>query len=198
MRFITPSIVVTALASLSLAGACSKSEKKNQAPQEPATAAAPGGVSGAEGARPAQPPMPRRLRSGEAAAEGAAPGEAGPALPDVSDETRAERRERNAAMREKFAEMRGKYDSDGDGELTPEESTAMRAEMMSMRVKAIDTDGDGKISRTEADGEQGRRRLLRDFDAADANKDSFVSPEELEASIAERRANRRDENGPRR
>ena len=204
MRSVTPSIVIAALASLSLVGACGKkneSEKKKD--EHASTSAAPGGDDGEAGAAEAGarlPAGPKRMRSGD-------PGSTAPdgveqlgpvGHPGVDDETDEQRMERREAMRQRFAEQRAKHDKDGDGQLDAEERTAMRNEMMSMRLKSIDANGDGNISREEARAEPGRRKLLRDFDAADANKDDVVTPDELEAHIAERRANRRDEDDTRR
>jgi|APAra7269096979_1048534.scaffolds.fasta_scaffold00104_83 Ca2+-binding EF-hand superfamily protein len=46
----------------------------------------------------------------------------------------------------------------------------------------LDTDGDGKISKAEADKqEKGRFNLKEKFDAIDANKDSYIDKEELKA-----------------
>ena len=200
MRSISPSIVITALASLSLASACGSksSDKKNE--QAKTTAAAAGDeAAGGEGARPAVPPVPRRVRSTDpAAAEQTGEQPLGPMGHPAAAETDEQRMERRAAMRERFAEQRAKHDKDGDGELGPEERMAMRDEMMGLRLKSIDKDGDGAISREEARAEPGRRALLRDFEVADANQDQKVTREELEAHIAERRANRRDEGGRRR
>jgi len=194
MRSITPSILIAALASLSLAGAgCSKkSEKKKD--ESASTSAAPGGAGDDEQSSARLPPTPRRMRSTDPGATAQGEQNLGPmGHPGVDTETDAQRLERREMMRQRFAEQRAKHDKDGDGELNAEERTAMRTEMMGMRLKSIDRDGDGKISREEARAEPGRRPLVRDFDAADANQDQLVTPEELEAHIAERRANRRDE-----
>ncbi|HUS66461.1 MAG TPA: hypothetical protein VMZ28_18115 [Kofleriaceae bacterium] len=198
MRSITPSILVAALASLSLAGGCSKkSEKKKD--EQASTSAAPGASDGdgtADGKLGAMP-APHRMRS--SSDPGATTQELGPmGHPGVDAETDQARLERREAMRERFAEQRAKHDKNGDGELDADERTAMRNEMMELRLKSIDKDGDGKITRDEAHAEPGRRKLLRDFDAADANQDQVVTTDELEAHIAERRANRRDEDGRRR
>jgi hypothetical protein len=200
MRSITPGILITALASLSLAGACKSSEKKSDRSQPTTTAGAGETGSATDGTRPALPPVPHRLRSTqpEAAATGEDDGAARPAPSLGGGETDEERMQRRTEMRERFAEARKKYDADGDGQLGPDERAAMRDGMMDMRIKLVDKDGDGNISRDEAAGEPGRRRLVRDFDAADANSDGAVSPAELEAHIAERRANRTDEGGRRR
>ncbi|HEX7558960.1 MAG TPA: EF-hand domain-containing protein, partial [Usitatibacter sp.] len=50
-------------------------------------------------------------------------------------------------------------------------------------LKKLDTDGDGRISRAEA---QAAPRLAANFDAIDANKDGFITMEELAAAHAKR------------
>jgi len=201
MRSVTPSILIAALASLSLVGACGKkNETEKKKDEHASTSAAPGGDDGEAGAPGARLPAgPKRMRSsdpGAPAPDGVE--QLGPmGHPGVDDETDEQRMERREEMRQRFAEQRAKHDKDGDGQLNAEERTAMRNEMMSMRLKSIDANGDGNISREEARAEPGRRKLLRDFDAADANKDEVVTPEELEAHIAERRANRTAEDGNR-
>jgi Ca2+-binding EF-hand superfamily protein len=48
--------------------------------------------------------------------------------------------------------------------------------------KKLDTDNDGKISKTEAEKqEQGRFKLIDKFTEIDTNKDSFIDKEELKA-----------------
>ena len=54
-----------------------------------------------------------------------------------------------------------------------------RAHKMHERFKAADKDGDGKISREEANA--ALPRIARNFDAIDTNKDGFVTKEELRA-----------------
>ena len=53
-----------------------------------------------------------------------------------------------------------------------------RAHKMHERLKAADTDGDGKISRAEA---AALPRLAKHFDEIDTNKDGFLTKEELKA-----------------
>ena len=58
-----------------------------------------------------------------------------------------------------------------------------RAEMQARgreRFKKADTNGDGRLSREEA--QKGMPQLARDFDRIDANKDGMVTLEELEAA----------------
>ena len=49
------------------------------------------------------------------------------------------------------------------------------------KLKALDKDGDGKISRAEA---AAAPRLAKRFDAIDANKDSFITADEMKAARA--------------
>ena len=53
-----------------------------------------------------------------------------------------------------------------------------RAHKMHERLKAADKDGDGKISRAEA---AALPRIAKHFDEIDANKDGFITREELKA-----------------
>jgi len=54
-----------------------------------------------------------------------------------------------------------------------------RAKKVQERMKSADKDSDGKISRAEADASM--PRLAKNFDAIDANKDGFVTREEMRA-----------------
>ena len=60
-----------------------------------------------------------------------------------------------------------------------------RAHKMHERLKAADTDGDGKISRAEA---AALPRLAKHFDEIDTNKDGFLTKEELKAHREKRLA----------
>ena len=54
-----------------------------------------------------------------------------------------------------------------------------RAQKMQERLKAADKDGDGKISKAEADASL--PRISKQFGDIDANKDGFIAREELRA-----------------
>lgn len=98
----------------------------------------------------------------------------------AGDEIPAERK--NAILR---------ADADKDGAVTFAEFTARPREMLVRRVqvefKALDADGDGKITKAEAEAARGKPMLLL---VADANKDGVVTKEELAKSFAERRGAR--------
>jgi Ca2+-binding EF-hand superfamily protein len=55
-----------------------------------------------------------------------------------------------------------------------------RAQKMLERIKAADTNSDGKISREEANASL--PRIAKNFDTIDANKDGFVTMDELHAA----------------
>ena len=63
-----------------------------------------------------------------------------------------------------------------------------RAHKMHERFKAADKNGDGKISREEANASM--PRIAKNFDAIDADKDGFVTKEELRAFHEKNRGNR--------
>jgi hypothetical protein len=60
-----------------------------------------------------------------------------------------------------------------------------RAQKMHARLKAADTDGDGRISRAEA---VALPRIAKHFDEIDTNKDSFLTKEEMKAYREKRMA----------
>jgi Ca2+-binding EF-hand superfamily protein len=78
-------------------------------------------------------------------------------------------------------------DANHDGQVTSDEirayhakMRAQRQEVSAARFKKIDTDGDGKISRAEAQANS--PRLAEHFDEIDTNKDGFITPEEMKAA----------------
>ena len=77
-------------------------------------------------------------------------------------------------------------DANHDGQITADELRAYHQKMHADReakagahFKKLDTDGDGRISRAEA---QASPRLAQHFDEIDANKDGFITPDELAAA----------------
>ncbi|HEX7402899.1 MAG TPA: EF-hand domain-containing protein [Usitatibacter sp.] len=78
-------------------------------------------------------------------------------------------------------------DANHDGQITADELRAFHqmhgAKRSGAMFKKLDTDGDGRISRAEA---QAAPRLAANFDAIDANKDGFITMEEMAAAHAKR------------
>ena len=66
-------------------------------------------------------------------------------------------------------------------------------QMMAERFKKADTDGDGMLSRAEA--EKGLPRMARDFDLIDTNKDGKLTQQEISAAMEKRRAEMKDGKG---
>jgi hypothetical protein len=105
------------------------------------------------------------------------------------DRCRAERRARFEQWckgnEEKCKEIRARREQ---CRANPEQCRAERQARFNERFKQADADGDGALSRAEA--EKGMPRLARHFDVIDANQDGLVSREELEAA-RKARASRR-------
>lgn len=174
--------LVSAIASLSLASGCKSGDSTAATGKadEPASAAGSTGAGQPADQAPVLP-VPRRMRGSEPADDTG--GEAPPAPGRRAGQ-------RSEAMRQRLEEARKRFDADGDGQLDEDERAAMRHERLQRRIERIDSNADGKISREEADATPAGGRMLRDFDSADANQDSFVSPEELEAVMSERESRR--------
>jgi hypothetical protein len=184
MRSLVLFTIGGALLMLALASGCkSDSAAAKASATDPDTSAAGGATTG----EPADPvpalPTPRRFRSGESP-DDATGDDSGRRRPGF-------RGPRSEEMRQRMAEMRQKYDTNGDGDINGEERDAMRQARIKERVSRIDSNADGTISREEAEATPGGR-VLRDFDAVDANQDSKISPEELEAAMSERQSRRRE------
>jgi Ca2+-binding EF-hand superfamily protein len=82
-------------------------------------------------------------------------------------------------------------DANHDGQITADELRAFhqkqRGEGTKHRgafFKKLDTDGDGRLGRAEA--QAGAPRLAEHFDEIDANKDGFITREEMAAAHAKR------------
>ena len=70
---------------------------------------------------------------------------------------------------------------------TPQATDAPKAHKgAAARFKEIDTNGDGKISRDEANAKA--PRLAKRFDEIDTNKDGFITPDEMKAARARHQA----------
>jgi hypothetical protein len=101
------------------------------------------------------------------------------------EKCRAERRamfEKHCAENpERCKEMKAKMAKRMEAcKANPEKCRAERAAVMDKRFKSADTDGNGMLSRAEA--EKGMPRLARHFDRIDANKDGQVTREEMAAA----------------
>ncbi|MBN6113541.1 EF-hand domain-containing protein [Xanthomonas bonasiae] len=59
--------------------------------------------------------------------------------------------------------------------------TAAHKQQLQQRLKAADANGDGLISRSEADASL--PRIAKRFDALDGNRDGQLSPDELRAAM---------------
>jgi hypothetical protein len=187
MRSLVLFTIGGALLVIALATGCKSDDAaaKKPAASDPDTTAASGDSAAGQPSDPAPSlPVPRRMRSGESADGGVAEQD--------RDGRGGWRGPRTEQMKQRMAEMRKRFDANGDGQLDDEERDAMRRVRIQDAVKRIDADGDGTISRDEAETARfGGGRMLRDFDAVDANQDSVISPEELEAAMSERQARRR-------
>ncbi len=76
-------------------------------------------------------------------------------------------------------------DANHDGQITADEVRASFQQKRAARWKKIDTDGDGRISKAEA--QANAPRLAQRFDQLDANGDGYLTPEELHAAFRHRR-----------
>jgi Ca2+-binding EF-hand superfamily protein len=72
-------------------------------------------------------------------------------------------------------------DANRDGQITAEELRAFHEKRRSDHWKKLDTDGDGRVSRAEAQANS--PRLFQHFDEIDADHDGFITPEELRAAM---------------
>ncbi len=98
-----------------------------------------------------------------------------------------------AAKSPKLTERFDQLDANKDGRLSADERSQMRGKHRSgrmggghHRMKALDTDQDGRISRTEAAAGQGK--LAGRFEQMDANKDGYLDRADMQARVAQRRA----------
>jgi len=83
---------------------------------------------------------------------------------------------------EKCREMKAKAEQRREQcKADPEKCRAEMQARVRERFKKADTNGDGRLSREEA--QKGMPQVARDFDRIDANKDGVVTLEELEAAL---------------
>ena len=71
-------------------------------------------------------------------------------------------------------------DANHDGQVTLDELRAFHEQQRAEHWKRLDTDGDGRISRQEA--QANAPRLAERFDQLDTNGDGFLTPDELRAA----------------
>lgn len=98
-----------------------------------------------------------------------------------------------AAALPRVAKHFDEIDADHNGQITPDELRAFHEKRRAaggkerggraQNWKKLDTDGDGRISREEA---KAAPRLSEHFDAIDANKDGYITAEEMQAAHAKR------------
>jgi len=89
-----------------------------------------------------------------------------------------------AAALPRIAQNFDAIDANRDGQLSSDEMRAfhqkMRAAKGAEHFKQLDKDGDGRISKAEA--QANAPRMAAHFDQIDANGDGFVTPEEMRAA----------------
>lgn len=114
------------------------------------------------------------------------------------DGPRPDRAEMRAKRDERRKEALETFDQDKNGELDDEERDAMHEARVADMVARMDTDADGRLTREELDASAAnRRRPPPDFETIDANKDGFVTVEEMAAARPPRNfRDRRDEPPP--
>ncbi len=106
----------------------------------------------------------------------------------LSPEDRQARRDEMMARREeRRQEMMETYDADHDGQLSETERGVMHEARVAEMVDRLDTDRDGKLSKAELEDMVGRgRRPPPDFANLDADKDGFLSVEEMTKAMPPR------------
>ncbi|WP_411288256.1 EF-hand domain-containing protein [Phenylobacterium sp.] len=119
-----------------------------------------------------------------ASAASAQPAGGRQANPDADGYGKVTFAEFSAIHSQRNARMFARLDANNDSKLVAAEMAAMgqRAQASGgaqaaggRMLQRMDIDGDGSVTKAEMDADGGKRR----FDAADANKDGWLSPEEL-------------------
>lgn len=124
---------------------------------------------------------------------------------DSDGDGKVSRAEAEAASAKKLLKRFDKIDTDGDGYITKVERKAAREqagekmkegkEKGKGKIKAADTDGNGALSRDEANA-AGMTKMVEHFDKIDADGDGEISKEEMKASREQLRERRKDGTGP--
>jgi len=105
--------------------------------------------------------------------------------PADREQLRAQLKERCAADPQKCEAMKKEIDARREQcKADPEKCKAEMKAKFEEHYKKADANGDGALSRAEA--EQGMPRLAKRFDTLDANKDGVVTRDELEAAMQKR------------
>jgi hypothetical protein len=100
-------------------------------------------------------------------------------------EMQARMKERCAADPQKCEAMKKEFEARREQcKADPGKCKAELRAQFEERFKKADANGDGTLSRAEA--EKGMPRLARHFDELDANRDGQVSPDELQAALQKR------------
>ncbi|MGH8618585.1 MAG: hypothetical protein ACREUW_12915 [Burkholderiales bacterium] len=112
-------------------------------------------------------------------------GAARPATPADREQLRAQMKERCAADPQKCEAMKKEFEARREQcKADPEKCRAEIKARLDEHYKKADANGDGALSRAEA--EKGMPRLAKHFDDLDANKDGVVTREELAAAMQKR------------
>jgi len=85
-----------------------------------------------------------------------------------------------AATLPRIAKNFDAIDTNRDGQVTTEELHAFHKQQRADHWKRLDTDGDGRVSKAEA--QANAPRLFERFNQLDANGDGFLTPDELKAA----------------
>ena len=85
-----------------------------------------------------------------------------------------------AAALPRIAKNFDAIDTNRDGQVTSEELRAFHKQQRAEHWKRLDTDGDGRISKAEA--QANAPRLFEHFAQVDTNGDGFLTPDELKAA----------------
>ena len=108
---------------------------------------------------------------------------------------RAQMKERCAADPQKCEAMKKEHEARrAQCKADPEKCKAEMKAKFDERYKQADANGDGKLSRAEA--EKGMPRLAKRFDTIDANKDGMVTRDELDAARQKHQGGEGGKRGP--